>query len=168
MPPARTFYHSIRLVRRIQKVRFLTRSDPWWWSYLLVCSIVVRASTCRLFAAECYKHARASRLIPLNSSRRAESNGVSPGSGARLAGDQLVFLSLLTATGMPQLRSFTHWIRLVRRIQMVRFPTRSHCWWCSYLLVCTFVPRASTFRLFTAEYYKHGTASSLIPLNSSG
>ena len=86
-------------------VRFPTRSDRWWWSYLLVSTFVSQASTFRLFAAECYKHAIASWLIPLNSSRRAESNGLSPGSGARLAGKLSPFLSLLTAIGMLQLRS---------------------------------------------------------------
>ena len=167
MPPPRALYHSIRLVRRIQMVCFTTRSDRWWWSYLIVCTFVPRASTSRLFAAEGYKHATASNLTPLNSSRRAESNELSPGSGAHLVGELSSFLTLLTATGMPPPRALYHSIRLVRRIQMVCIPTRSDRWWWSYLLVCTFVHRASTFRLFAAEYYKHATASSLIPLNSS-
>jgi len=148
-------------------VRFTTRSDRWWWSYLLVCTFVHRASTYRLFAAECYKHATASSLIPLNSSCRAESNELSPGFGAPLAGELSPLLTLLTATGMPPPRALYHSIRLVRRIQMVRFTTRSDRWWWSYLLVCTFVHRASTYRLFAAECYKHATASSLIPWNSS-
>ena len=112
MPPPRALYHSIRLVRRIQMVHFPTRSDRWWWSYLLVCTFVPWASACRLFAAECYKHATALSLIPLNSSRRAESNRLAPGSGGCLAGELSPFLSLLTATGMPQLRSIYQWIRL--------------------------------------------------------
>ena len=167
MPPPRALYHSIRLVRQIQIVRFPTRSDRWWWSYLIVCTFVPRASTCRLFAAEGYKHATASSLIPLNSARRAESNELSPESGAPLAGELLPFLHLLTATDMSPPRALYHSICLIRRIQMVRFPTRSdHGWW-SYLILCTFVPRASTYRLFAIEGYKHATASSLIPLNSS-
>ena len=167
MPPPRALYHSIRLVRRIQMVRFPTRSDRWWWSYHLVCTLVPRASTFRLFAVEGYKHATASGLIPLNSSHQAESNEPSPGSGAPLAGELSPFLTLLTATGMPPPRALYHSIRLVRRIQMVYFPTRSDRWWWSYHLVCTLVPRASTFRLFAAEGYKPATASSLILLNSS-
>jgi len=167
MPPLRALYHSIRLARRIQMVRFPSRSDRWLGSYLLVCTFVYRAGTFRLFAAECYKHATASSLIPLYSSRRAESNELSPGSGAPLAGELSLYLTLLAATAMPPLRALHHSIRLVRRIQMVCFPSRSDCWLWSYLLVCTFVHRAGTFRLFAAECYEHATASSLIPLNSS-
>ena len=148
-------------------VRFPTRSDCWWWSYLLVCTFVPRASTFRLFPAEGYRHTTASGLIPLNSSRRAESNELSLGSGAPLAGELSPFLTLLTATGMPPPRALYHSIRLVRRIQMVRFPTRSDRWLSSYHPLCTFVHRAGTFRLFLAECYKHATASSLIPLNST-
>ena len=85
MPQPRALYHSIRLVRRIQMVRIPTLSDRWWWSYLVVCTFVHRARTFGLFAAECYKHATASSLIPLNSSRRAESNDPPPRSGTALA-----------------------------------------------------------------------------------
>jgi len=167
MPPPRALYHSILHVRRIQMVHFTTRSDRWWWSYLLVCTFFHRATTYRLFAAECYKYATASSLIPLNSSCRAESNERSPGSGAPLAGGLSPSLTQLTATGMPPPRALYHSIRLVRRTQMGRFTTRSDRWWWSYLLVCTFVHWASTYRLFAAECYKYATASSLIPLNSS-
>ena len=148
-------------------VRFPTRSDRWWWSYLLVCTFFPLAGIYRLFDAECYKHAIASSLIPLNFSRRAESNELSLGSVTPLAGEISLFLALLTATGMPPPRALYHSIRLVQRIQMVSLPTRSDRWSWSYLLVCTFVPRESTFRLFPAEGYKHARASSLIPLNSS-
>jgi len=164
MPPLRALYHSIRLVRRIQMVCFPSRSDCWLWSYLQVCTFVHQAGTFRLFAAECYKHATASSLIPLNSSRRAESNELSPGSGAPLAGELSLSMTLLTATGMPPLRALYHSIRLVRRIQMVRFPTRSDHWLCSYLLVCTIVHRTGIFRLFAAESYKHAPGLSHIPL----
>ena len=40
-----------------------------------------------MFAAEGYKDATASSLIPFNSSRRAESNGLSPDPGGPLAGE---------------------------------------------------------------------------------
>jgi len=167
MPPLRALYRSIRLVRRIQMVRFPSRSDRWLGSYLLVCTFVHRAGTFRLFAAECYEHATASSLIPLTSSRRAESNERSPGSGAPLAGELSLSMTLLTATGMPPLRALYHSIRLARRIQMVRFLSRSDHWLWSYHRVCTFVHRAGTYRLVNAECYKHATASSLIPLNPS-
>jgi len=167
MPHLRALYHAIRLVRRIQMVRFPTRSNRWLWSYHLHSTLVLRAGTYRLSDAVCYKHATASSLKPLNSSRRAESNELSPGSGVPLAGELSLSMTQLTATGMPPLRALYHSIRLVRRIQMVRFLTRSDRWLWSYLLVCTFVHRAGTFRLFAAECYKRATASSLIPLNSS-
>jgi len=112
-------------------------------------------------------HATASTLIPLNSSRRAESNELSPSSGAPLAGELSLYLTLLTATGMPPLRALYHSIRLVSRIRMVCFQSRSDRWLGSYLLVCTCVHRAGTYRLFDAECYKHATASSLILFDSS-
>ena len=49
----------------------------------------------------------------------------SPESGALLAGELLPFLQLLTATDMSPPRALYHSIRLVRRVQMVLFPTRS-------------------------------------------
>jgi len=103
-------------------VRFPTRFDRWRGSYLLVCTFVPRASTFRLFSAEGYKHATASGLISLDSSRRAGSNELPPGSGAPLAGELSPLLTLLTATGMPPPRALYHSIRLVRRILMVRSP----------------------------------------------
>ena len=78
----------------------------------------------------------------------------------------ITFLNLLTATGMPPPRALYHSIRLVRRIQMVSFPTRSDRWLWGYHLLCTFVFRAGTFRFIPAECYKQATASSFIPLNS--
>jgi len=158
LPPPRALHHSIRLARRIQMVHLLTRSDRWWWSCLLVCTFVHRASTYRLFAAECYKHATASSLIPLNSSCRAESNELSPGSGAPLAGELSPLLTLLIATGMPTPRALYHSIHLVRRIQMVRLPTRSGTWLRSYLLLCIPVSAAYTSRVFSAIGYKHTPA----------
>jgi len=155
MPPPRALYHSICLVRRIQMVRFTTRSDRWWWSYLLVCTFVHRASTYRLFAAECYKHATALSLIPLSSSCRAESNGLSPGSGAPLDGELSPVLTLLTATGMRPPRALYHSIRLVRRTLMVRSPALADPWPMSYH---SFPPDDS---------YRHATAASLIPFDLS-
>jgi len=155
MPPPRALYHSVRLVRRIQMVRCTTRSDRWWWSYLLVCTFVHWASTYRLFAAECYKHATAWGLIPLNSSCRAESNGLSPGSGAPLAGELSALLTLLTATGMPLPRSLYHSIRLVQRILMVRSLALADPWLISYH---SFSPD---------DTYRHATTSSLIPFDPS-
>jgi len=66
-------------------VGFPTRSDHWLWSCHLVCTFVHLVGTYRLFDAECYKHATASSLIPLNPSRRAESNELSPDPGGTLA-----------------------------------------------------------------------------------
>ena len=75
MPPLRALYHSIHIVCQIQMVRIPTRSDGWLWSYLLVCTLVPWAGNFRLFAAECYKHATASSLIPFDSPRPPDSNG---------------------------------------------------------------------------------------------
>jgi len=85
MPPLRALYHSIRLVQRVQMVRLPTRSDLWLWSYHRVSTFVHRAGTYRLFDAECYKHATASSLIPLNPSGRAGSNELCPDPGGPLA-----------------------------------------------------------------------------------
>ena len=148
-------------------VHFPTRCNRWWWSYFLVCTFASRARTFRLIAAGCYKHDTASSLIPLNSTGRAESSELSPWSGTHRAGELSLFLTLLPATGMPPPQALYNSIRLVRWIQMVRFATLSHPWWWSYHLVCTFVHRASTYRLFAAECSKHATASNLIPLNFS-
>jgi len=136
-------------------VRFTTRSDCWWWSYPLVCTFVHRASTYRLFAAECYKHATASSLIPLNSSCRDGSNELSPGTGVPLAGELSPSLTLLTATGMPPPRALYHSICLVRRILMVRSPALADPWPMSYHSVSP------------DDSYRHATASSLIPFDSS-
>ena len=155
MPPPRALYQSVCLIRRIQMVRFTTRSDRWWWSYLLVCTFVHRASTYRLFAAECYKHATASSLIPLNSSCRAESNELSPGTGVHLAGERLPSLTLLIATGMSPPRALYHSIRLVRRILMVDSPALADPWPMSYH---SFSPDDS---------YRPATTSSLILFDSS-
>ena len=89
MPHLRALYNAIRLVLRIQMVLFPTRSDRWLWSYHFLSTLVFRAGTYRLSDAVCYKHATASGLIPLNSSRRAESNELSPDSGGPLAGEVL-------------------------------------------------------------------------------
>ena len=136
-------------------VCFPNRSDRWWWSYLLVCTFVPRASTFRLFAAEGYKHVTASSLIPLNSSHRAESNELSPGSGAPMAGELSPFGTLLTATGRPPPRALYHSIHLVRRILIVRSPALAD-------------PRLMSYHSFSpADSYRHATASSLIPFDSS-
>ena len=89
-------------------VPFPSRSNHWLWSYLLVCICVHWAGTFRLFAAEGYMDATASSLIPLNSARQAEFNERSPGSGAPLAGELSLYMSLLVATGMPPLRALYH------------------------------------------------------------
>ena len=154
MPPPRALYHSIRLVRRIRMVHVTTRSDRWWWSYLLVCTFDHRASTYRLFAAECYKHATPASRIPLNSSCRAQSNELSPGTGIPLAGELSPSLTLLTFTGMPPPRALYHSIRLVRQILKVRSPALADPWPMSYH---SFSPDDS---------YRHATASGLIPFDS--
>ena len=108
-----------------------------------------------MFAAEGYKHATASSLISLNSSRRAESIELSPGPSAPLAGELSLFLTLLTATGMPPPRALYHSIHLVRRILMVRSLGLADPWLMSYH---SFSPD---------DRYRHATASSLIPFDSS-
>jgi len=75
--------------------------------------------------------------------------------------------NLLTATGMPPLKAINSLRHVIRQIQMVCFPTRSDRWLWSYRLVCTFVLRASTYRLCDAECYKHATPSGLIPCDPS-
>lgn len=64
--------------------------------------LVPRATTNRLVAAEYYKYGTTSSFIPLNPSHKVESNELSPGSGAAPTGEQSLFLTLLTAIGLPQ------------------------------------------------------------------
>ena len=75
MPPVEALYHAIHLARRIQMVRFPTRSAGWLLCYHLVCTFVLRAVIFRLLVAECYKHATASSLIQFHLSRLADLNG---------------------------------------------------------------------------------------------
>ena len=130
--PLQAIHHLIRLVWRIQMVHFPTQSERWLWSYHLLCTFVLRASPYRLFAAECYKHATTSSLTSLNSSRRAESNELSPRSGAPLAGELSPLLTLLTAMVMPPPRALYHSIRPVRRALMVRSLALADPWPMSY------------------------------------
>ena len=76
MPLLGALYHSIPLVRQIQMVHFSTLSAYWPWSYLQLCTFVPQTSIFRLFAAEVYKHATTSSLIPFDSSRPLDSNSI--------------------------------------------------------------------------------------------
>ena len=74
MPPPQALYSSIRLVRWIQMVCFPTLSARLGWSYLLVCTFVLRTGIFRLFTPESYKHATGLMLIPLYLACSPDSN----------------------------------------------------------------------------------------------
>jgi len=166
MRTLRNLYHSIPLDRRIPTNPVPMLSDRWLKSYPPICTLVPRVSIFKLFATECYRHADASRPIPFNSPRRADSNETLPDSGGHLPSEISAFFILLTATAMPTLRNLHHSIPLGRRIPTNPVPMLSDRWLKSYPPICTSVPRVSTFKLFATECYRHADASRPIPFNS--
>ena len=97
----RVQYLSILLDRRIPTHPVPILSDHWLNGYPYLCTLVLPVSTCKLFPTECYRHAAASRPIPFDSSRRADSNETLPESGGHLPAEGSPFSSLVTSIAMP-------------------------------------------------------------------
>jgi len=163
----RNLYHSIPLTDRIPTHPVPTRSDHWLKSYPYFCTLVPWASTFKLLATGCYRHADTSRPIPFNSPHGADSNKTLPDSGRHLAGEVSALFSLLTSIAMRTLRNLFHSIPLNRRIPTHPVPTLSAHWLKAYSHFCPLVLWPSTLKLFATECYRNGDTSKPIRFNSS-
>jgi len=74
--PLRDKHHSIPLDRRIPTHLATMLSDLWLNGYPCICTLVRRASTFKLMATGCYRHADTSIPILFNSDCRVKSNGM--------------------------------------------------------------------------------------------
>jgi len=153
MRTLRDLYHSIPLDRPIPMHAVPMLSDRWLNCYTYFCTCVPWASTDKLLAAGCYSHADASRLIPFDSPRLADSNETLPDPGGHLPTEVSPFYSLLTSRAMRTLRNLYHSIHLDRRIPTQPVPMLSDRWFKGYPYLCTLVLRACTFKLLATECY---------------
>jgi len=90
---------SIPLNRRITMHPDPMVPDCWLKCYPFFCTLVPQASTFKLLATECYRHADTSRPIPFNPSRRANSNAIlpNPSEHLRLPAEESGLSFLLTS-----------------------------------------------------------------------
>ena len=130
-------YYSIPLDRRIPTNPVPMLSDRWLKSYPPICTCIPQACIFKLFATECYRHADASRPIPFDASRRADSNETLPDSGGYLPPELSSFFSLLTSIAMRTLQNLHHSIPLYLRIPTHLVPTLSDHWLQCYPFFCT-------------------------------
>jgi len=149
----RNLYHSIPLVRRIPTDPVPMLSDHWLNGYAYVCTSVPRASTFKLLATGCYRHADTSRPIPFDSPRRADSNEPLPDPSRHLSAEVSAISILLASIAMRTLRDLYHSIPLDRPIPMHPVPMLSDRWFKRYPYFCTLVLRACTFTLLATECY---------------
>ena len=166
MRTVRNLYHSIPLDQRIPTHPVPMQSDHWLNGYAYFCTWVPRASTFKLLATGCYRHADASRPLPFDSRRRADSNETLPDSGRHLPSEVTAFFILLTSIAMRTLQTLYHLIPLDRRIPTHPVPTLSNRLLKCYRNLCTWVPLASTFKLLATGCYRHADASRPIPFDS--
>jgi len=166
MRTLRNLYHSIPLDQQIPMHTVPMLSNHWLNGYAYFCTLVSSASTFKLLATGCYRHADASGPIPLDSPRRADSNETLPDSGRHLPAEVSPFLSLLTSPAMRTLRNLHHSIPLDRRIPTHPVPTLSDHWLKGYPFFCTCVPQVSIFKLLATECYRHADAARPIPFDS--
>jgi len=99
----RNLYHSIPLDRRIPTHPVPMLSDRWFKGYPNICTFVLWASTFKSLATECYRHADASRPIPFDSPRPADSSEPLPDSGGYLPPEISALFILLTSIAMRTL-----------------------------------------------------------------
>jgi len=123
MRTLQNLYYSIPLDRRIPMHPVPMLSDSWLNCYKYLCTCVPRASTYKLLATGCYSHADASRPIPFDSPRRADSNETLPDPGGHLPTEVSAISILLTSIAMRTLRDLYHPIPLAERTPMKPFPT---------------------------------------------
>jgi len=166
MRTLRNLYHSIPLDQRIPTHPVPMLSEHWLDGYTYFCTSVPRASTFKLLATGCYRHADASRPIPFDSPQRADSNETLPYSGRHLNLEISAFFILLASIAMRTLRNVYHLIPLDRRIPTHPVPTLSDRRLKCYPNLCTWVPRASTFKLLASGCYRHADTSRPIPFDS--
>jgi len=88
---------SIPLDRRIPMHPDPMVSDCWLKRYPFFCTLVPQASTFKLLATECYRHADTSRPIQFNPSRQANSNATLPDPSEHLPAEESGLSSLLTS-----------------------------------------------------------------------
>jgi len=103
MRTLRNLYNSIPLGRWIPTHPDLILSDHSLNGSAYLCTGVPRASTFKLGATGCYRHADTWRTIPFNSPRRADSNETLPDSGGHLPAEVSAFFILLTSIAMRTL-----------------------------------------------------------------
>jgi len=113
--------HSIHLAKRIPTHPVPTLSNHRYMSYPYLCTLGPLAGAFTLLAAQCYRHAEASKPIPLDSSRRADSNHALPDSGGHLPTQVSPSFPPLTSIAMRTLRDLYPSIPLGSRIQMSHF-----------------------------------------------
>ena len=123
MRTLRNLYHSIPLDRRIPTHPVPTLSDRRLKCYPNLCTCVPWASTFKLLASGCYRHADASSPIPFDSTRQADCNETLPDSGGHLPPEVSAFSILLTSLALRTLRGLYHSIPLAERTLMRPFPT---------------------------------------------
>jgi len=153
MRTLRNLYHSIPLGRRIPTHPVPMLSDSWLKCYPNLCTCVPQASTFKLSATGCYRHADASRPIPFDCPRRADYNETLPDSGGHPPAEVSAFFTPLTPIAMWTLRELYHAIPLAEGNPTHSVPTLSDLWVKGYPYFCTLVLRASTFKFLATECY---------------
>jgi len=119
----RDLQHSIPLHWRVPTHPVPMLSDRWLNSYAYFCTRVPRASSFKLLATECYRHADTSRPILFDSPRQADSNDTLPDSGGHLPGEVSTIFFRPTSIAMQTLRHLSHSIPLGEWTPMRPFPT---------------------------------------------
>ena len=164
MQTLRNKYHSIPLAERNPTHSVPKLSDHWLKGYPFFCTLVSRLSTFKLLATRCYRHRDASRPIPVNSPRRADSHETLPHTGRHLPTEVSAFFSLLTS--MWTLRDLYHSSPMAERNPTHSVPSLSDHWLKGYPYFCTFVLWASAFKLLATDCYRHADISKPILFNS--
>jgi len=162
----RNIHHLIPLEPWIPMHPVPMLSDPWLKGYPNICTWVHWASTFKLLATECYRYADTWRPIPFKSPQGADSNETLPDSGRHLPAAVSPFFSLLTSIALRIPRNIHHTIPLNRRIPTQPVAMLFDPGLKGYPIICTWVPRASTFKLLATECYRHADTSRPIPFNS--
>jgi len=153
MQTLRDLYHLIPLAVENPTPSVPTLSDHWLKGYPFFSALPPRASTFKLLAPGCYRHADASRLISFDSPGRADSNETLPDSGGHLPPDVSALFTLLTSIAMWTLQDLYHSIPLAEGNPTHTIRTLSdHCSK-DYPNFCTLVLRACTFKLLATECY---------------
>ena len=114
-----------------------------------------RWGICLFLPAGLYSHVDASRPIPFDSPRRADSNETLPDSGGHLPPEISALFILLTSIAMRTLWNLYHSIPLDQRIPTHPVPRLSDHWLKCYPNLCIWVPQASTFKLPATGCYRH-------------